>query len=146
MAAIREWYSGYSIIYNWFEDRYGNQALEDYWHFIAKEVYSDLAEAFQKGGLPYIRGYFQEIIEEDDGKVRFDQTENSLTVEILECPDYIWQKAYLEIGGMPRENYYRSYETIYGDVAKMAGMDFELLRYDRDGRLKFKFTEKEAEA
>ena len=32
MAAIREWYSGYSIIYNWFEDNYGKQELEDYWH------------------------------------------------------------------------------------------------------------------
>ena len=146
MAAIREWYSGYSIIYNWFEDRYGAEALEEYWHYIAKEVYADLADQFRQGGLPYIRSYFQEIIEEDQGKVRFEEEGGSLTVEILECPDYIWQKAYLEIGGMPRENYYRSYETIYGDVAKMAGMDFALLKYDKDGRLKFRFAEREATA
>ena len=144
MAAIREWYSGYSIIYNWFEDNYGKQELEDYWHYIAKEVYADLAEKFKQGGLPYIRDYFKEIIEEDEGKVRFEEGENSLIVEVLEMPDHIWQEKYLEIGGMPRENYYRSYETIYGDVAKMAGIGFELLKYDPDGKLTFKFTKEAA--
>ena len=59
-------------------------------------------------------------------------------------PDHIWQEKYLEIGGMPRENYYRSYETIYGDVAKMAGIGFELLKYDPDGKLMFKFTKEAA--
>lgn len=144
MAAIREWYSGYSIIYNWFEDNYGKQELEDYWHYIAKEVYAGLAEKFKQGGLPYIRDYFKEIIEEDEGKVRFEEGENSLIVEVLEMPDHIWQEKYLEIGGMPRENYYRSYETIYGDVAKMAGIGFELLKYDPDGKLMFKFTKEAA--
>lgn len=142
MAAIREWYSGYSIIYNWFEDNYGEQELEDYWHYIAKEVYTGLAEEFKKGGLLYIRNYFKEIIEEDNGSVQFEEAENTIVVEILEAPDYIWQKEYIEIGGMPRDNYYRSYEVIYGDVAKMADMEFKLLKYDTEGRLKFMFADK----
>ena len=144
MAAIREWYSGYSIIYNWFEDNYGKQALEEYWHYIAKAVYTGLAKQFREGGLPYIRDYFREIIEEDEGKVRFEEDGNKLTVEVLEMPDHIWQKEYLEIGGMPRENYSRSYEVIYGDVAAMAELGFELLKYDADGRLKFQFTKEDA--
>jgi hypothetical protein len=146
MAAIREWYSGYSIIYNWFEDHYGEQELYKYWKYIAKEIYSDLAEEFKTKGLPFIRDYFKEIIEEDLGSVTFEQDANSLTVDVIEMPDHIWQKEYLEIGGMPRDNYYRSYEVIYGEVAKMAGLEFELLRFDTEGKLKFKFTDRRVAA
>ncbi|MEG1524798.1 MAG: hypothetical protein RRZ24_06160 [Clostridia bacterium] len=144
MAAIREWYGGYSIIYRWFEDNFGYEGLVDYWHYIAKEVYSELAEEFRRGGLPYIRNYFQEIIEADEGRVQFEQTEGALAVDILESPDYIWQMHYDQGYSMPRDHYYKSYETIYGDVAAMAGMGFEMLRYDKDGKLKFQFTKRRA--
>lgn len=140
MAAIREWYGGYSIIYRWFEDNFGYEGLVKYWHYIAKEVYSDLADKFREGGLPCVAEYFREIIEEDEGRAEIALTENSVTVDIQECPDHIWQKHYDQGYSMPRENYYRSYETIYGDVARMAGMGFKLLRYDTEGRLKFEFT------
>ncbi len=139
MAAIREWYGGYSIIYRWFEDNFGYEGLVRYWHHIAEHVYADLADKFRQGGLPYIAGYFREIIEEDEGSVDIALNEDSVTIDILECPDHIWQKHYDQGFSMPRENYYRSYEVIYGDVAKMAGLGFELLRYDKDGKLKFAF-------
>ena len=45
---------------------------------------------------------------------------------------------------MPRENYYQSYEIIYGDVAEMAGYEFEMLRFDTEGKLKFRFSRQEA--
>lgn len=141
MAAIREWYGGYAIIYRWFEDHFGYEGLEKYWHYIAREVYSELADKFREGGLPYVANYFKEIIEEDEGKAEITLGEHNVTVDIEECPDHIWQKHYDQGYSMPRENYYRSYEVIYGDVAKMAGMGFRLLRYDPEGRLKFEFIQ-----
>lgn len=140
MAAIREWYGGYSILYRWFEDHFGYEGLEKYWHYIAKEVYADLAEKFRQGGFAYIAEYFREIINEDEGKVDIVLGEDEVIIDILECPDYIWQRYYDQGYSMPRENYYRSYEVIYGDVAEMAGMRFRLMRYDKDGRLKFSFS------
>lgn len=145
MAAIREWYGGYAIIYRWFEDNFGEEGLEEYWHYIAKEVYAPLAEKFRTGGLASIAAYFPEIILEDEGSVCVTANKDSVTVEILECPDYIWQTYYDQGYSMPRDNYYRSYEIIYGDVAKMAGYGFEMLKFDTQGRLKFRFT-KEQEA
>ncbi len=143
MAAIREWYGGYSMIYRWFEDNFGEEALEEYWHYIAREVYTPLADKFREGGPAYIAAYFPEIILEDEGKLIVESDKDSVTVEILECPDYIWQTYYDQGFSMPRDNYYRSYEVIYGDVAKMAGYDFEMLKFDTQGRLKFRFTRKE---
>lgn len=143
MAAIREWYGGYSIIYRWFEDKFGYKELENYWHFIAREVYKDLAKEFKAGGPSYICDYFTDIITADEGKLTVKADENSAVIDILECPDYIWQQHYDQGYSMPRDNYYKSYEIIYGDVAAMAGYRFEMLRFDTKGRLKFRFTRQE---
>lgn len=143
MAPIREWYGGYSIIYRWFEDRFGYEELENYWHYVAKEVYAELAEKFKSGGVNYIAEYFREIIEEDEGKAEITVEGGSVTIDIQECPDYIWQTYYDQGFSMPRDNYYKSYEIIYGDVAKMSGYDFEMLRFDTTGKLKFRFTKQE---
>ena len=146
MAAIREWYGGYNIIYNWFEKNYGYDALQEYWHYLAKEVYQPLlTETFEKGPEA-IAKYFHEIIEEDEGTVETEVTGNSVTVEIKECPDYIWQHYFSD---MPfgiadsNEHYYRSYEVIYGDIAEMTGYQFEMLQFSTVGKLKFSFTKKE---
>jgi hypothetical protein len=147
MAAIREWYGGYNIIYNWFEKNYGYDGLEKYWHYLAKEVYKPLlSEKFQEGPQS-IADYFHEIIEEDDGTVKTDVEGNSVTIDIVECPDYIWQHHFSDMPyGIADNNqhYYRSYETIYGDIAEMTGYSFELLRFSTEGKLKFKFSKKEA--
>lgn len=143
MAPIREWYGGYSIIYRWFEDKFGYEELENYWHYVAKEVYTELAEKFKNGGTSCIADYFKEIIEEDEGTAEITVSDDSVTVDIKECPDYIWQTYYDQGFSMPRDNYYKSYEIIYGDVAKMSGYDFEMLRFDTTGKLKFRFTKQE---
>ncbi len=143
MAAIREWYGGYAIIYRWFEDRFGYEELENYWHFVAKEVYGDLAGEFRKRGPSYICTYFTDIITTDEGKLTVEADEKSATIEIHACPDYIWQKYYDQGYSMPGENYYKSYEIIYGDVARMAGYQFEMLRFDTKGKLKFRFIRQE---
>ena len=101
MAAIREWYGGYAIIYRWFEDRFGYEELENYWHFVAKEVYGDLAGEFRKRGPSYICTYFTDIITTDEGKLTVEADEKSATIEIHACPDYIWQKYYDQGYSMP---------------------------------------------
>ncbi len=144
MAAIREWYGGYAIIYRWFEDRFGYEELESYWHYVAREVYGDLAERFRERGTSYICAYFADIITADEGSVTVEADERSATIDIHACPDYIWQKHYDQGYSMPGENYYKSYEIIYGDVAEMAGYEFEMLRFDTEGKLKFRFSRQEA--
>lgn len=140
MAPIREWYGGYTILYNWFEDRYGYEELQKYWKYIADEIYTELGEKFKEGGLLYIRDYFRDIIEEDEGSVEFKLSDDSLIVDIIECPDNKWQKFYDAGYSIGRENYYRSYEVIYSETAKKAGFEFKVLRYDPTGKLKFEFS------
>ncbi len=146
MAAIREWYGGYNIIYNWFERKYGYEELKTYWHYLAEEVYKPLLKDTFEAGPQAIADYFHDIIESDEGKVETAVDGNSVTVEILECPDYIWQHHFSD---MPygiadkNEHYYRSYEVIYGDAATFFGYGFELLRFSTVGKLKFRFTRKE---
>ncbi|MPN46745.1 hypothetical protein SDC9_194343 [bioreactor metagenome] len=78
MAAIREWYGGYSIIYRWFEKKFGEDALYEYWHYIAGEVYSELAKKFSDGGPAFIASYFAEIILEDEGKMVVEADKDSV--------------------------------------------------------------------
>jgi hypothetical protein len=139
MAPIREWYGLYSIMYNWIEDKYGYNDLVDYWKYIAGEIYTDVAENFKQGGFPYICDYFKKIIEIDEGVVEFELADNHITIDIKESPDYKWQKFFDAGFSMPRDHYFRVYEVIYGEVAKKAGLKFEMLRYDPTGKLKFAF-------
>ncbi|MEG1524795.1 MAG: hypothetical protein RRZ24_06145 [Clostridia bacterium] len=144
MSAIREWYGLYSLIYNFMEDEFGYEALVDYWRYIGEKVYSDEADRFRTGGMPYIRDYFKSRIEVDDGIATFDVDEHHVVVDIQKCPDYIWQK-YFDVNGftLPRPHYFRVYEVIYAMVAEKAGLDFSMLRYDETGKLKFEFRKPE---
>jgi len=145
MAAIREWYGGYNIIYNWFKRNYGVEELQNYWHYLADEVYKPMLTDRFKKGTQDIADYFHEIIEADEGKVETEVTDNEVTIDIKECPDYIWQHYYADMPcGIADDNkeYYKSYITIYGDVADAAGYDFEELKFSTDGKLKFRFKKR----
>ena len=82
MAPIREWYGGYSIIYRWFEKKFGEDALYEYWHFVAKEVYSDLAKQFQIAGTPVAFEQVMAAVSDfEKGNMRLSVVLNSLNAE-----------------------------------------------------------------
>ena len=88
-------------------ERYGGNSgmvrreLESYWHYVAREVYGDLAERFRERGTSYICAYFADIITADEGSVTVEADERSATIDIHACPDYIWQKHYDQGYSMP---------------------------------------------
>jgi len=117
MAAIKEWFGLYNIIYDWFEKNYGYQKLEEYWKYIARSCYSSLAAEFRDKGPEYVRDYFETIFEKDGGQAIGTVRKGRVTVEVLESPDVRWLKAFDNPAFKIVPYYFNHYEVIFGEIA-----------------------------
>ena len=146
MAAINEWFGLYNIIYSFVEQNYGYGELTEYWKNTAKTVYAKLAEDFKKQGLPYIKTYFEETFAKDEGSASGSIDADGVTISITESPDVKWTQAYEYDSFKLKPWYFDHYKYIYGQVAEMAGMDFEMIAQPPDGKCVFRFSRRRGQS
>jgi hypothetical protein len=146
MASINEWYGAYNIIYKWFENEYGHDDLKKYWRHIARCCYKDLAIDFKVKGLEFIKDYFEWIFQNDGGRARGTISKDIVMVEILESPDYKWMNFYDNPNFKTVPYYFEHYEVIFGEIAKMADLEFKMIENRTDGKCKWEFRCKKEEA
>lgn len=142
MAAIREWFGLYNIIYDWFERNCGYPELEEYWRNIARNCYADLAVRFREKGPDYVKEYFEGIFQEDGGQAASVVGGDDVTIEVLESPDVKWMQAFDNPHFKTVPYYFNHYEIIFGEIARMAGLEFEMLKKGEDGLCKWRFCRK----
>ena len=142
MAAIKEWFGLYNIMYDWFEKKYGYQELEEYWSYIARSCYADLAVKFREKGPEYIRDYYESIFLADGGKAKGVVHGNEVVVEVLESPDIKWMQAFDNPNFKTVPYYFNHYEVIFREIAKMAGIEFDMLENREDGKCRWAFRNK----
>jgi hypothetical protein len=140
MAAIKEWFGLYNIMYDWFEKNYGYQELEEYWRFVARTCYTKLAAEFKEKGPGYVKDYYEMIFAEDGGKAVGTVCKDEVTIEVLESPDIKWMKAFDNPAFKPVPYYFNHYEVIFGEIAQMAGLDFKMLSIRKNGKCKWTFS------
>lgn len=145
MAAIKEWFGLYNIMYDWIEKRFGYNELEGYWKFIAISCYADLAKKFKEKGPDYISDYFKNYFLSDEGKVKVTVDKGAIVMEVIESPDIKWMQAFDNPNFKTVPYYFNHYEVIFGEIAKMAGIEFEMLEKRDNGKCKWVFYNSEWE-
>lgn len=142
MAPIKEWFGIYSIIFDWFEERYGYDALVEYWKFIADSCFPETVKAFKDKGLEGIREYVEETFQKDGGRFLSKPGEGYFEFEVTECPDYAFFHSSGNRAFAPHEYYCKHHEVINSVLSEKSGFSFHMTECDNNGRCKWVFKEK----
>ncbi|PWM47051.1 MAG: hypothetical protein DBX47_01330 [Clostridiales bacterium] len=115
-------------------DRYGEDAVKEYLTDYAKSYYCKMT-------LAELDEYFKKIYEAEDASdvLKTSIVENSLTVEVSECPAMKFMRS---TGHEPSKYYGYTTKILYAVLAQICGFEFNLSDYDeKTGKAKFIFSE-----
>ena len=142
MAAIKEWFGLYNVIFNWIENKYGYSALEDYWEFIAKSCCEEAVEKVSRDGLEGIKQYYEHTFDLDQAGYSSKYEEGNLVFEISKCPDYEFMNSSGNVHFKPVKNYCRHHEVINNFIAEQCGLSFSMPHCGNHGTCRWVFGKK----
>ena len=140
MAAIKEWFGGFNVIFNWFEKQFGREALEVYWRHIADTCYDDVIGKFQREGLIGVRDYFEDIFRKDGGKIETCLQDRHLTIRIIQCPAFMFMNSSDNPHFLPIKDYCRHDAVVNECLAQRSGLTFRMTACNNHGQCEWEFT------
>ena len=121
MAAIREWYAGYGLIFEYMLEIGGEGGLASYTDMLGKEIWKDLQFDRQTEPLAMLEGYYKTTIWKDGGLAEIRADGSSLSVSFSLCPD----KCYFQEAPYPEHRYGPEYcencRAVQQSLARQAG-------------------------
>ncbi len=139
MAPIKEWFGVYNVIFNWFENRHGYNALESYWRFLVDSCFENVIMKIKVEGLKGIEEYFENTFRIDEGEFRSQLEEDKLIFEVLKCPDYKFMKSSTNPNFVPNVHYCKHHEVMNHLLAEKSGYRFYMQECSMDGTCKWVF-------
>ena len=112
--------------------QFGAEAVDEYITQYARSFYKPMS-------LTQLQQYFQEIYEAEEASnvLKTVCTEDTLTLEISECPAIRFMRS---TGHEPSEWYEKTTSVLYAVLADICGFTFELVQYDpKNGQSCFRF-------
>jgi len=140
MAAIKEWFGAFNVIFNWFEKQFGREALEAYWRHIADTCYDDVVKKFQGEGLAGVRDYFEDIFRKDGGKLETSLQDKRLTIRIIQCPAFMFMNDSDNPHFVPIKDYCRHDAIVNERLAQKSGLAFRMTACTHHGQCEWEFT------
>ena len=120
-------------------ENFGDEGVKEYLVQFAQSYYALLAKQIKEQGLKPLDEYLHKIFdaEERSDYIKTTLTPTRLDVEIVKCPAL---EFYAKTGHTPSKWYDQTTKTVYAELAKMAGLKFELYHYDnQSGNAKYAF-------
>ncbi|NCO40863.1 MAG: hypothetical protein COZ06_28480 [Armatimonadetes bacterium CG_4_10_14_3_um_filter_66_18] len=122
--AAGDFYFALNATFRFIHDRWGEDALVNYWESLAREYHAPLSQRSREGGLPAVADYWRDYFaHEPGGEVTVEATDEAVVVEVKDCPAIRW----LREGGreiMPL--YCRHCHHTASVIASNADLSFQL--------------------
>jgi hypothetical protein len=121
---------------------FGDHGVRLYLARYATAYYVPLVGSIRKDGLKPLMEYFRDLYAEEGASdaIGFDMEENRLLVHVAYCPGV---KFMTEKGHVPSAWHVETIRTVYGTLARDAGLDFEYENYDeKTGAVRLTFRTK----
>ena len=122
---------------------YGDEGVKEYLRGYARSFYQPLAASVIKEGFKALQDYFTDIFrkEEMPEVLHTSLSDNALGIKIDKCPAVTFMR---KSGHTPSEWYKETTYTVYGELAAMCGLDFEVKYYnEEDGSTEFTFLRRQ---
>ena len=122
--AFGDFYFAINATFRFIHDRWGEQALIDYWTSMADAYHAPLARRFRQGGLPAVKRYWEDYFAgEPDADVTVELTAFGVEIVVRRCPAIRW----LERSRREIVPYYCEHcRYICSAIAERADLTFEL--------------------
>ncbi len=123
-------------------EHFGENGVKDYLSTYSTAYYVPLVEKIKKEGLSALKDYFVSIYETEEASdaIAVSLKDNRLDVSTTYGPGIKHMK---ERQHTPSKYYIETTRTVYGTLAKNAGLDFVMDSYDAEtGGAKFSFIKK----
>ena len=125
----KDFHGALSAGIDYLERNYGEQAVRDYLRQFATSFYAPVTEAINQRGLVAFREYLAIVYEKEGGKVRFDLSEDELTVHVEACPAVMHMRKH----GYPVARlFHETTKTVNEAICEGTPFAAELLEYDRE--------------
>jgi len=122
--AAGDFYFAVNATFRFIHDKWGEEALIDYWRSLGGEYYAFLADRFRTGGLDEVERYWREYFAaEPDGDVLVRRRGDEVEIEVRDCPAIRWLK---EGGRSIMPLYCRHCDHVSTAIAERAGLVFRL--------------------
>lgn len=111
-------------------NNYGDDAVKEYLVQFTKSYFAKLASEVKERGLIALKDYLHKIFnaEEKSDYIQTDLTNNQLRVKVVRCPAIEYMQS---VGKTPSKWYGETTKTVYLELAKMCGLNFNLIFYDQ---------------
>lgn len=139
MAAIKEWFGLYNVLFNWFHKNHGEKGFEAYARHIANTCYPDTVASFKAGGLPAVKAYFEEQFRVDGGQIDAYIVDDVLTICVNKCPAMEYMKNSTNPYFTPTSRVCRFDAIVNGVLAAKSGLSFEQKYTDENGKCIWEF-------
>lgn len=82
----KDFHGALSCAFQFLEENYGKDALKKFLIRVAQNCYRDLISSINREGLPALERYWRKIFTLEDGKFELRISEDSIILEVKECP------------------------------------------------------------
>lgn len=124
IMAAGDFYFAINATFRFILDKYGEQALIDYWRAMGEEYYATLAVRFREGGLEEVERYWREFFaNEPGGAVEVSKHEGAIIVDVKVCPAIRWLR---DNGRAVVPQYCRHCHHVSTAISERAGLTFKL--------------------
>lgn len=122
-------------------ERFGYDELIKFLKNYAKVYYAPVIEKAKEGGLEVFKNWLENTYEKEEASdlIRFELTENKLTVTVDKSPVVEFAKS---LGQELSEYNKEQTLTLMKEIANLAGFDFEVDYYNEDGGTKYHFIKR----
>jgi hypothetical protein len=122
--AAGDFYFAINATFRFIYQRWGEQALIDYWRSMGREYCAGLSKQFQDGGLEEVERYWTDYFAaEPDGDVTVSRTDGAVVIDVHRCPAIEWLK---RAGRQVMPLYCRHCFHVSSAIAEGASLVFEL--------------------
>ncbi|MCG3199438.1 MAG: hypothetical protein GHCLOJNM_03953 [bacterium] len=89
-----DFYFAINATFRFLLERFGEEALVEYWRAMGKDYFAPLSQRFREGGLAEVERYWRDFFKaEPGGLVEVRQEGDRVEIEVHECPAIGWLRA-----------------------------------------------------
>lgn len=124
IMAAADFYFAINATFRFILNRYGEQALYDYWQAMGQDYYAPLAVRFREGGLDAAADYWRAFFDaEPGGDVSITWHTQEVEILVHDCPAIAWLRAH---GREIVPQYCAHCQHVSAVVAENAGLGFAM--------------------
>ena len=120
-------------------EQFGREAVIEYLEGFAQEFYAPELEKIKRDGLPALASLIKKAYADEAAPeyLSVSQSGNDILVDVKRCPavEHINKCGYRASKYFPLTT-----SVVYNKIAKLSGLDFEMLSYSKTGAAKFRFV------